>query len=414
MSPHDPSPYRASPAERPLITLREYTPALGVGRTVALVTLLCALAAAMVPFGADLTCVRREAVRCELEVHRGLFSERHTLDLRGVRRVVAAGDPTLRLSRAVQLYEFQSDPGALPLPEVGLYLNPNGGWSDDERLHLAAQAFFVRGEGTRFAVRQRTVGARERAGWIVALFAPLLGLFALVMAERRTRRIDLTIDPNARHARGRSVGFGGATLDRDYRFGQNPRAQRMDDPSGSGLAMVRVVSDDGATLPLLTSHDPAHRATFDRLIARANEALTRGTDGSPSPSGFVRIAPSVALFGGLIALVLAFVTHMNALPGSTGVIEVVGRTGSCEIDGMALLIGGQVQWHVPAGRHERTFRPHGYANEQSVTVDFEVAPDEVTRFDCGEVTEWLRTPALRRPARLRAVPKGEAGGSRAP
>jgi hypothetical protein len=368
----------------------------------------------MVPFGADLVCVRREALRCEIAVHRGLFSERRALDLGGVRRIAEHRNPTLRLQRAVQQYQSQSDPSALPLPEVGLYLNPSGQWRDDERLHLAAAAFFARGEGSRFAIRQRTVGAAERAGWIAALLAPLVGLFALVMAERRTRKLDLTIDPNARHARGRSVGFGGARLDRDYRFGQNPRLQRMDDPSGSGLAMVRVASDDGATLPLLTSHDPAHRETFDRLIARANEALTRGTDGSPSPSGLVRVAPSVALFGALVALVVAFVAHMNALPGSTGVIEVNGRTGSCEMDGMTLLVGGQVQWHVPAGRHERTFRPHGYANEQSVTVDFEVAPDEVTRFDCGEVTEWLRTPALRRPARLRAVPEGEAGGSRPP
>lgn len=408
MSSRDPSPYRASPAERPLITLREYTRPLGVGRAVAFVALLCALVAAMVPFGADLTCERSASVRCEIAVHRGLFSERRTLDLSRVRRVVAGGDSTLRLQRAARLYESQSDPSALPLPEVGLYLNPGGQWRNDERLHLAAQAFFVRGEGTRFAVRQRTIGAPERAAWIVALFAPLLGLFALVMAERRTRRIDLTIDPNARHARGRSVGFGGARLDRDYRFGQNPRLQRMDDPSGSGLAMVRVASDDGATLPLVTSHDPTHRDTLDRLIARANEALTRGTGGAPSPSGFVRVAPSAALFAALVALVVAFVTHMHALPGTTGVIEVVGRTGACELDGMTLFIGGQVQWVVPAGRHERTFRPHGYERNVGVTVDFEVAPDAVTRFDCGLVTEWLRASERHRPHHLLAVPDGDA------
>ena len=97
-------PYRASPDQRPVVALREFTAPLGVGRGAALVLLAAGLVGAMVPVAEEFECIQGERVDCKLTTHRGLYTTERKVDLRGLEGVTTTRDYDLPLRRAVELH----------------------------------------------------------------------------------------------------------------------------------------------------------------------------------------------------------------------------------------------------------------------------------------------------------------------
>lgn len=398
-----PAHYRASPAERSHVELHALTAPLA-GRKEALFLLGFGAFAAALPQAAELRCARAaNGPACVLEVHRGFGASERALKLQALGQVVP-GPENLRLLRSARLLEGQREPLILRLASRGIYRGADGVWRNDDGLVEAARGFLLRGDGDAFAVRQRAAGRPERIALGVSLLAPLLGLAALAWSERRTRWIRLSLDPNLRAARARSVGFGGATLDRTCALGPDASLQRVDDP-GTFFPLVRAVGGDAATLPLLTGHAPAHRADFDRLVDRANRALREGSAGDPSPRALSRVAGTALLALGLAALVARVLGARAEQPSTRGTIEVSCAIERCAFGGVTLSRGARMEWGAKVGRTTQTFSiPEPGAGAREVQVTFEVQPDARTRFDCAALRSFpagafVATPAGVTPSR---------------
>lgn len=398
-----PAHYRASPAERSRVELRALTAPLG-GRTEALFLLAFGAFAASLPQAAELRCARgANGPACVLEVHRGFGVEERSLGLRALGQVVP-GPEDQRLLRSARLLEGQREPLILRLPARGIYRGADGLWRNDDGLVEAARGFFLRGAGDSFAVRQRAAGGPERIALGVSLFAPLLGLAALAWSERKTRWIRLSLDPNLRAARARSVGFGGATLERTCALGPDARLQRVDD-LGTFLPLVRAVGGDAATLPLLTGHAVAHRADFDRLVDRANHALDSGNSRDRGARASSRVAGTALLALGLAALVARVVGARVEQPSTRGTIEVSCAIARCAFGGVTLSRGARMEWGAAVGRTTQRFSiPGAGAVAREASVTFEVQPDARTRFDCAALNSFparafVATPAGVTPSR---------------
>ncbi|MEZ4393594.1 MAG: hypothetical protein R3A48_21205 [Polyangiales bacterium] len=384
-----PAHYRASPAERSRVELRALTAPLA-GRKEALSLLAFGALAASLPQAAELRCARGSA--CVLEVHRGFGVAERALELRALGQVVP-GPENLRLLRSARLLEGQREPLILRLPARGIYRGADGVWRNDDGLVEAARGFFLRGAGDSFAVRQRAAGGPERIALGVSLVAPLLGLAALAWSERKTRWIRLSLDPNLRTARARSVGFGGATLDRTCALGPDASLQRVDD-LGTYLPLVRAVGGDAATLPLLTGHAFAHRADLDRLVDRANRALREGSAGDPSARALSRVAGTALIALGLAALVARVLEARAEQPSTRGTLEVSCSIARCAFGGVTLTRGARMEWGAAVGRTTQRFSVDG----DEVPVTFEVQPGARTRFDCAALERIPGRPLLATPA----------------
>jgi hypothetical protein len=178
------APYREAPPPRPVVALREVTAPLGVGRGAAAALLLAGLVGASVVQATELACIRIDGgTWCTFITHRGFSADERVVDGPGV-----------------------------PLPRRGLYYDPLDVWRDDDRLADTARAFFRGDAGTCFAVLRRA-GVGGAFALAVSLLAPLAGVAALLLAERRTRVITLTIDPAGRVARANRALAAGAPAD---------------------------------------------------------------------------------------------------------------------------------------------------------------------------------------------------------
>jgi hypothetical protein len=374
--------YRAAPIERPRIALREVTAPLGFGRGLALAMLVAGSVAAMVPQAETLDCIHSgDDTECNAIVFRGLFDSYRHLDTSGLADVVPSSDPDLPLREALARYERQSDGRRLALPSRGVYYDPADVWRNDARLVATARGFLLEHrEWNYFAIRQSHQGVSEHLASAVSFAAPLLGLALLLLAERKTRVVTLTIDPNARAAHARSVGLGGPALDRACSFGPDARLQRVDDAGSLHLPLVRVTSDDGGTPPIFTGHAFEHREALDRVTRRANRALSEGTAADPSPSLALRFGATALLALASVGLAARVASHRAEFPATTGTVALTNSIERCESEGVTLLRGGAMEWVTSAGLTTRTFSVPG---GPPVPVTFEVRPDQRTAFDCA-------------------------------
>ena len=380
-------PYRASPDQRPVVALREFTAPLGVGRGAALVLLAAGFVGATVPVAEEFECIQGERVDCKLTTHRGLYTTERKVDLRGLEGVTTTRDFDLPLRRAVELLEMESDGRRLPLPTRGIYYDPRDVWRRDGGLVETARRFFQSGSWGYFAVLQRAEG--DALAWAaLSVVAPLAGLAWLLFAERKTRRVSLTVDPNARTAHARSAGLGGRAIDRAAMLGVNARAERIDDAMAGNRPLLRLVSDDGAPLPLLTGHVLAHGAAFDRIALRANRALAHNTPADGSPSIVARFGPSALLALALVALVARVVTQREALVPITGRLAITSSLDRCELEGLTLQRGARLELSALVGVTTRTLTvrmPDGAT--RTAPVSFSVRPGGVATFDCARLRE---------------------------
>jgi hypothetical protein len=380
-------PYRAPPAPRPVVEVSEVTAPLGAGRGVATVLLLVGVGLSLVPLASELTCAHgARGPTCDLVTWRGLYVERQEVDvgrLRGVEGAVRG----LGLQDAVDRLHNSGDRSLLRLPYSGLYRDVSAHWHRDARLVDAAQVFFGQAHGD-FRVRQAYTDAFAfvQMAHALALLAPLAALAAVVAAERRTRRLRVTVDPNLRVARARAAGWWGSSDDRVVAVGDAPQLRRADDAEVSSIPGVEVVSAGVDAAALLHAAAPEHGTTLDRLIERANRALAEGIRADRSPSALVRFAPSALLVVASAALLARVTTQGLALPPTTGTIVVTSTDVRCEMGEVSLLPGARLEWVAPAGDEVvRTFWLWPRSRETETMVHFYIEPGRVTRFDCARL-----------------------------
>ncbi len=393
--------YRPVPRESPIVEVGAWTAPLGIGRPVAFGLLLLGLAGALRTWATTLACVHRAGIpACDLIIHRPLFVTRRPIDLRGLRGVSTTTDPDLPLGRAVALHARASEGSYLPLPTRGIYRDPDGVWRHDGALFETARGFF-QGRRGAFEVRQVSLGRDSPLASAWLLLGPLGAMAAVLWAERKTRRLDLWVDPNLRIARSRSVGFGGPSLTREVAFGAHVWLQRSDAPGPPHLPMVRVVGEGGASLPIFTGHAVEHGPTLDGLIARAHQALSRGASSrggsrAGSSSGVRRLGPSGLLVAAAAGLGAWVVGGLAGLPDTEGTVEVVSSITRCDSEGMTFLRGARMSWTAPVG--SATTRLFTVPPGAPRRVRFFVAPGRTTTFDCARI---VAEPGVRE---LRAMP----------
>lgn len=362
------------------MTVREVTPRSRVALAVSAVALAAAFWVATFPLAEHLACAwGNDGPSCRLVVHRGLYRTRADVGMREVGDVRPSRDESP--SRASPIFEHEGQ--RLIVPRRALYRGRFGVWRDDDDVRNAAVAF-DNGRGDALDVRL----LRDASTAALCLALAALSLLAVAFTERRTRVFTLSVDPDARSARGRSVGLGGPTLDREHAIGADPKAVVTNDPGAAHLPLLRMVSSGEPALPLLTGHSYRHTDTLERVASRVNDALARGSDADPSPSLALRLGPSVVLVVAAVSLILRVGVSLATLPETTGTVVVRNTAERCDVDGMTLLRGAEMQWDEPAGEHTRVFtHTEGMLRSRQVTVVLGVAPGRRTEFDCAALRD---------------------------
>lgn len=358
------------------MTVREVTPRSRVALAVSALALAGALWVATFPLAEHLACEWvDEGATCRLAVHRGLFTTRANVGMREAGDVRDLRDDSPPRTSPI----FTRDARGLIVPRRANYRGRGGVWRDDDDVRNATVAFYD-GRGMAFEVRL----LRDPSTAALCLALAALSLLAVAFTERRTRVFTLSIDPDERSARGRSVGLGGPTLDREHAVGADPKAVVTNDLGASHLPLLRMVSSGEPALPLLTGHSYRHTETLERVASRVNCALSIGRAADPSPSLALRLGPSVVLVVAAVALVLRVGVSLATLPETTGTVVVRNTAERCDFDGMTLLRGAEMQWDEPAGEHTRVFtHTEGMLRSRQVTVVLGVAPGRRTEFDCA-------------------------------
>ncbi|MEZ4407273.1 MAG: hypothetical protein R3A52_12450 [Polyangiales bacterium] len=375
------SAYRPTPGRRPAVTVREVTPRSRAALAVSALALAAAVGFASRRLAERFTAENHvHGSRCEVEVFRGLSHDAEVVPCNVGEVREARGRDRLGAGPFIRL-----DGRRLLLPRRALYAGVDRVWRDDDDAVNAATAFFQY-ESTSKSFDLRVVHGTSTGAIALALAA--LSLLAVAFTERRTRVFTLSVDPDARSARGRSIGLGGPTLDREHAVGADPKAVVTNDPGASHLPLLRLVSSGEPALPILTGHSYRHTDTLERVASRMNDALARGSDADPSRSLALRLGPSVALVVAAVALILRVGVSLATLPETTGTVVVRNTAERCDFDGMTLLRGAEMQWDEPAGEHTRVFtHTEGMLRSRQVTVVLGVAPGRRTEFDCAALRD---------------------------